>query len=329
MPEEKALTVEDAMNQVREDSVYTADTDDTPVDETDETKETEEETEETEEEQEVDETKETEEKTEEETKEKEDDEEEPETVKFKYKSQEEAEAGAKEAERKMHEKAAEAKALAAEAKALKEELEGLKNKTSQAEKKGDITKDEAKTIKKVMVDLLKEVNSLDENDEDYQEKLADVWARGLGEGISLKEQEKAAEIMAKQAAETENKSIFDQANNLAKKAGLEMDFVTDEKGRPVSTIDYDLFWNIVAKSQPVGETVEDRIEWVINEVKQKRSSDREKIIKEQETLREKQETAQAKNKVLDKGVKKIPDKQDKDEAPLTMTEALRRTERRV
>lgn len=326
MTQEKALTVEEAMEQVQEDSVYTADTDDTPVEKTEETKETEEETEEK---QEVDETEETEEETEEETKEKEDDEEESEKVDFKYKSQEEAEAGAKEAERKMHEKAAEVKALADEAKALKEELESFKKETSTAEKKGDITKDEAKTIKKVMVDLLKEVNSLDENDEDYQEKLADVWARGLGEGISLKEQEKAAEIKAKQDAEVENKNIFDQATNLAKKAGLEMDFVTDKNGKPVSTIDYDLFWNIVGKSQPVGETVEDRIEWVINEVKQKRSEDREKIINEQKALREKQKEAQSKNKVLDKGVKTIPDKKDKDEAPLSITDALRRTERRV
>jgi paraquat-inducible protein B len=131
-----------------------------------------------------------------------------------------------------------------------------------------------------------------------------------------------------QAKEDENKSIVEQANTLAKSAGLDMDFLRDEKGKPVSTIDYDLFWAIVSKTEPVGKTVEDRINWVINEVKKKRTDDRERIINQQKILSDKQKKAQDKNKVLEKGVKVIPEK-EKDEVPLSMAEALSRIERRV
>ena len=318
--QEEMLSVEEAQSKIREESVYQgeADTEETPAE-----KETEEETEET-----------TEEETEEETKEEIDTaetepeeetetekEEEPETVKFKYKSQEEAEAGAKEAERKMHEKAQ-------EVKALKEEIESFKKNLSKSVEDGELTKKEEASLKNIFVDMLKDIDDLDASDESYREKLADIWAKGLGEGLSIQEQERIARMKEEQSKEEENKSIVEQANTLAKSAGLDMDFIRDEKGRPVSTIDYDLFWAIVAKSEPVGETVEDRINWVIEEVKRKRTDDRERIINQQKILSEKQKKAQDKNKVLEKGVKIIPDK-TKDEAPLSMAEALSRIERRV
>jgi hypothetical protein len=67
---------------------------------------------------------------------------------------------------------------------------------------------------------------------------------------------------------------------------------------------------------------------VIDEVKSKRSMDKEKILTQQKVLSEKQKEAQNKNKVLEKGVTVIPEKK-KDEAPLSITEALSRIERRV
>ena len=320
--QEKVLSVEEAQAKIREESVFPGDTDEQPPPEEETEKETEDEEKETEEE-----TEETETETEEETETEKDDEKEPEeepeekTVKFKYKSQEEAEAGAKEAERKMHEKAE-------EAKALKEEIELLKKETSKSVDKGDITKKEGSDLKDIFVNMLTQINDLDASDDNYTDKLADIWANGLGEGLSVKEQERIAVEKARVEKENEDKSIVDKATNLAKKAGLEMDFVVDEKGNPVSTIDYDLFWATVTKSQPVGETLEDRIEWVINKVKQKRTEDREKIIEQQKILNEKSKKAQDKNKVLEKGVKITPEK-EKDEAPLSITEALRRVERRV
>ena len=278
--QEEMLSVEEAQSKIREESVYQgeADTEETPAE-----KETEEETEET-----------TEEETEEETKEEIDTaetepeeetetekEEEPETVKFKYKSQEEAEAGAKEAERKMHEKAQ-------EVKALKEEIESFKKNLSKSVEDGELTKKEGASLKNIFVDMLKDIDDLDASDESYREKLADIWAKGLGEGLSIQEQERIARMKEEQSKEEENKSIVEQANTLAKSAGLDMDFIRDEKGRPVSTVDYDLFWAIVAKSEPVGKTVEDRINWVIEEVKKKRTDDRERIINQQKILSEKQ-----------------------------------------
>jgi len=319
--QEKILSVEDAQEQIREKSVFTGktDTDETPVEKEVEEKETEETTEE-ETEEEIDDT---ETETEEETETEKDDEEESETetVKFKYKSQEEAEAGAKEAERKMHEKAQ-------EAKALKEEIESLKKDASKAVDKGDLTKKEGSDLKDIFVNMLTDINDLDSSDDDYTGKLADIWAKGLGEGFSVKEQERIAADSARRAKEDEDKSIVDKATTLAKNAGLEMDFTRDDKGNPVSTIDYDLFWAVVTKSKPVGETLEDRIEWVINEVKQKRTGDRERIINQQKILSEKQQKAQDKNKVLEKGVT-ITKEKTKDESPLSITDALGKIERRV
>ena len=322
--QEKLLSVEEAQEKVREESVYTADTDETPV-ETEELKAEEEVEDKSDEEETEDETDESDKETEDESEEEPetDVEEEPEkeTVKFKYKSQEEAEAGAKEAERKMHEKAE-------EARVLREEIESFKKNLSKAVEDGDLTKKDGASLKNIFIDMLKNIDDLDSSDESYREKLADIWAKGLGEGLSIQEQERVAKMKEEQAKEEENRGIVEQANTLAKSAGLDMDFIRDEKGKPVSTIDYDLFWAIVAKSQPVGKTVEDRINLVVNEVKKKRTDDRERIINQQKILSEKQKKAQDKNKVLEKGVKVIPEK-EKDEVPLSMTEALSRIERRV
>ena len=319
--QEKLLSVEEAQDKVREESVYTADTDETPV-ETEEPTTEEEVEDEPEKEPEVeDPEKETEDEPEEESETDVEEEPEKETVKFKYKSQEEAEAGAKEAERKMHEKAE-------EARVLREEVESFKKNLKKSVEDGELTKKEGASLKNIFIDMLQNIDDLDSSDESYREKLAEIWANGLGEGLSIQEQERIARMKEEQAKEEENRSIVEQANTLAKSAGLDMDFIRDEKGKPVSTIDYDLFWAIVAKSQPVGETVEDRINWVVNEVKKKRTDDRERIINQQKILSEKQKKAQDKNKVLEKGVKVIPEK-EKDEVPLSMTEALSRIERRV
>ena len=319
--QEKILSVEDAQEQLREKSVFTgkANTDEIPAEKEVEEKETEETTEE-ETEEEIDDT---ETETEEETETEKDDEEESETetVKPKYKSQEEAEAGAKEARRRMHE-------ATTEAKALREEIESLKKDASKAVDKGDLTKKEGSDLKDIFVNMLTDINDLDSSDDDYTGKLADIWAKGLGEGFSVKEQERIAADSARRAKEDEDKSIVDKATTLAKNAGLEMDFTRDDKGNPVSTIDYDLFWAVVTKSKPVGETLEDRIEWVINEVKQKRTGDRERIINQQKILSEKQQKAQDKNKVLEKGVT-ITKEKAKDESPLSITDALGKIERRV
>ena len=319
--QEKLLSVEEAQDKVREESVYTADTDETPV-ETEEPTTEEEVEDEPEKEPEVeDPEKETEDEPEEESETDVEEEPEKETVKFKYKSQEEAEAGAKEAERKMHEKAE-------EARVLREEVESFKKNLKKSVEDGELTKKEGASLKNIFIDMLQNIDDLDSSDESYREKLAEIWANGLGEGLSIQEQAREAKVKEEQAKEEENKGIVEQANTLAKSAGLDMDFLRDEKGKPVSTIDYDLFWAIVSKSQPVGETVEDRINWVIEEVKKKRTDDRERIINQQKILSDKQKKAQDKNKVLEKGVKVIPDKKE-DEVPLSMTEALSRIERRV
>jgi len=335
--QEKILSVEDAQAKIREESVFPgkADSDKTPAEIEAEEKKAEEEAQqlaekEAEEKAEL-EAKEAEEKKAEEeaeaeqTRKEEEERLEKERIekeeKFEYKSQEEAEKGAREAKRKMHE-------ATAQAKALQEEIESLRKETSKAVKTGDITKKEGSDLKDIFVNMLTKINDLDTSDDDYTGKLADIWAKGLGEGFSVKEQERIAADSARKAKEDEDKSIVDKATTLAKNAGLEMDFTRDDKGNPVSTIDYDLFWAVVTKSKPVGETLEDRIEWVINEVKQKRTEDREKIINQQKILNEKQKKAQDKNKVLEKGVT-ITKEKEKDETPLSITDALRRVERRV
>jgi len=342
--QEKLLSVEEAQVKLREESVYTgnADSDKTPAEEAEE-KRLEEEAEieaqkladeeaekEANEKAELEAEEKAEKEAEEEQNRKEEEErleaerlenERIESEKFQYKSQEEAEKGAKEAKRKMHE-------ATAEAKNLKEEIEAIRKETSQAAKAGEIDEEQEKTLKNVFVDMLSKIDELDVSDDTYREQLADIWARGLGEGYSIREQERDTALKAKQAEEDSNKNLMNQANTLAKKAGLDMDFIDDD-GKQISTVDYDLFWATVAKSEPVGETPEEKIDWVINEVKGKRLKDKERIVNQQKLLSEKSKAAQNKNKVLEKGLT-VPQKKNlQDVVPLSITEGLSRIERRI
>jgi hypothetical protein len=312
--QEKPMSVEEGIEEVKAKSVYESDTDEESPEET-ETQETTEET--PDEESDTD-----EEETEEEQESEEEPEEETEEKKFKYKSLEEAEKGIKEAERKMHE-------ATAEAKALRDEIEELKRETEQAADEGKITESEERTLKNVFVDMLSKIDDLDVSDDAYREQLADVWAKGLSEGWSLQEEKRNKVIQAQQAEEDENRRVFNLANKMAQGAGLDMEIVSDSSGNQVSTIDYDLFWNTIAKSEPVGNSIEDRINWAIDQVKTRRNKDFEAYEKKQESLKKKSKEAQNKNKVLEKGVKKPTEDKVEDEKPLSITEALQRTERRI
>lgn len=357
--QEKLLSVEEAQEKIREGSVYTGkvDTDKTPTEQEIEQKRLDDEAEEKRLKEEADlevqklaEEKEAEEKAKRESeaeketeaeknrKEEEDRlekerienerieneriEAEKESEKFKYKSHEEAEKAAKEAERKMHE-------ATTQAKKLKEEIEAIKEETSQAAKDGKIDKKQEGTLKNVFVDMLKRIDDLDVSDDNYREELAVIWAEGLGEGYSLRDKERDEALKAKREKEESDKSVLNQANTLAKKAGLDMDFITDENGKQISTVDYDLFWATVSKSEIIGKTPEERIDWVINEVKGKRSKDKEAILNQQKILNKKSEESQNKNKVLEKGITVVTDKKLKDVHPLSITEGLSRIERRI
>jgi len=216
-----------------------------------------------------------------------------------------------------------------QAKKLKEEIEAINKETSQALKDGKIDKKQEGTLKNVFVDMLKRIDDLDVSDDNYREELAAIWAEGLGEGYSIRDKERDEALKVKRAEEESNKSILNQANTLAKKAGLDMDFIADENGKQISTVDYDLFWATVAKSELVGDTPEERIDWVINEVKGKRSKDKEAILNQQKILSKKSEESQNKNKVLEKGITVATDKKLKDVHPLSITEGLSRIERRI
>jgi len=242
-------------------------------------------------------------------------------VKFKYSSHEEAEKGYKEAERKMHE-------ALAEADTYKNQIGELQEKVKSSAKAEGMTKAEVKELNTVFESMLTEINSLDSDSETYTKDLAKIWAKGVGSALDEydkardeKEQKirqgREAEDNKKISIEDARAKVIKSANEAATKAGLDMAVVNDEP-----SVDYELFWNLSAQAQ--GKTVEDRINWTVNEVKRIKSA----ITGKRDVSTEKAKANQIKNKVLEKGIGAITDKK-KDTEPISLTDALRRTERRL
>lgn len=239
-------------------------------------------------------------------------------IKFKYASHEEAERGAKEAERRMHE-------AIQEARRIREEVDQIKQQVSNSVKSGEMTQQQGDELNTIFASMLSNIKGLDPESETYDTDLAKIWSNTIGRvteatarKVVQEEQSRYTQaIQAKEAEKQQMAEIDRKATLAAKKAGLS---IHDE-----SSVDYELFWSLAQKA--VGETVDDRIAWTVNRVKSLKSSLTGKTLESQQ----KAQTAQKQNRVLERGSSRATrtsgDKED--HAPLSIYEALARTERRI
>lgn len=234
-------------------------------------------------------------------------------IKKKYASHEEAEKGAKEAERRMHE-------AIEEAKRMRQEVEEIRKKLEEQTKTGELTQKEGKEIDSLFKEMLKTIKDLDADDPDYDETLANVWAKTISSVTEATAKKIIAQEESKRIeAEKRNeyvRFVEKKATEAAKQAGLDME--TEQSP------DYELFWTI--SQQAVGETLEERIDWTVNKVKSLKSSIAGKTVEAQKKTKQ----AQAKNKVLERGLTKpTSNDSDEDDSPIGIMEALARVKRRV
>lgn len=251
-----------------------------------------------------------------------------EPLKFKYATHEEAEKGYKEAEHKMNEALEAKRATEEQLSSFKSQIEELQNKTQEAGDRGEMTVAEVKELDTVFETMLSDIDNLDPDSDGYKKELAKIWAKGISDALQrydVARDSKEKTVRAKEtekekqgrAIEEKRNKVIVQANERATKSGLDM---TVDGETP--SVDYELFWTMVSQSE--GKTVEERIDWSIKEVKRIKSA----IVGKREASSAKAKEAQNKNKVLEKGAGRVvTGKEDKE--PLSLSEALRRTERRL
>lgn len=251
-------------------------------------------------------------------------------VKFKYASQEAAEAAYKEAESLIGKSTAETKRERERAEALQTELSELRSKAPVVPPKAPEPPKQTNADR--MKELLDKVNQLDPEDEDYQTKVAEVWGQredAIQDTVDAKVKE-ALDVYAKKVqadkekADAEintQKSILSDATTAGENAGLDM-----KKG----SNDSELFWAFADKA-PEG-SIEEQIKWTVDKVsgikttlaapekeKEEAAAEREKLAK----------SNQQQNSVLERqGLGRQPDRKV-PVTPLGLADAFKQLERRI
>ena len=231
--------------------------------------------------------------------------------KFKHASWDETEKARVEAEKAMHTAKEEAATLRRE----KEEREAAAQaaedavKAAEAQRKPEEIRAEARAKVKA---TLKKVREIDEDDPDYDEKVADAWAEaGLGAPAAAAAPDKGeiAKLVSEQVqntlkaereanAENDRKAELahtrENAQSLATKSGLEM-----KQG----SVDSRLFWD-VAKEIPdevMAKPLEEQVEWAVNEVRRLKGE----VVKTKEQKDADAKRLQLQNSVLEKGPERV------------------------
>jgi len=228
--------------------------------------------------------------------------------KFKYASHEEAEKGAAETQRFATEKAEEAKTARERAEALERELAEVRAAPPEpAEAPKPPTRVEAKGR---VATALKTIRQLDEDDPEYDDKVADAWAEaGVGGPQvpvpdtaeitkivtkQVKEELQAArDVVAAKEAESETIRIRTTATELATKSGLDME---------TGSADHRLFWDVAREIPATNPELEakplkEQTEWVVNEVRRLTG----KVIETKAQRDERARQHQAQNTPLGRG----------------------------
>lgn len=229
----------------------------------------------------------------------------------KYKSWEEAEAGARETQRFATEKAEEAKQAREELAALRQKLADEEKPVEPDKTAEQLEAEEEDRIAKVF----DEIDEIAEDDPDYKRKVAKAWRKSklIGANGSTKaiSDEALAEMVHRQVEkrlavkeaetvqqrqETEHGRTRSTAAELATKAGLQG--VTDDPAA-LGTADHIMFW-AVAKGVPEelrSQPIEAQVEWATAEVRRRKGE----VIQTTEAERERARLAQNNNTVMGRG----------------------------
>ena len=230
---------------------------------------------------------------------------------FKHSSWEKTESARVEAEREMHaakEEAADLKRKLADKEAADKAADDA-IKAEATQRKPEEIRAEAKAKVK---ETLNKIRALDEDDPEYDEKVADAWAdAGLGAPTTAAapDKEEIAKLVSEQVkntlqadreatAESEREAdearTRERAQGLATKSGLEM-----KQG----SVDFRLFWD-VAKDIPeniMTQPLEDQVEWTVDEVRRLKGE----VVKTKEQKAADAKRLQLQNSVLEKGPEKV------------------------
>lgn len=244
---------------------------------------------------------------------------------FKYVSQEEAEKGAKEAEKLMGKKSDEAKQERDRADDLQKQLnDALVKITTEEPEAVPTSTDRMKT-------LLDQVNKLDPEDEDYHSKVAAIWGSREDEiqGNIDAKVEQALDAYDKKVKEKQDKvdnelstqkTIMSNADVAGTEAGLDM-----KKGSD----DSELFWAFADKA-PEG-SIESQIKWTVDKVVGIKTGYAAPGIAEKEKALEAEKKAKAnqeQNSLLERGGTKPIDKTTPS-TPLGLADGFRQIQRRI
>jgi hypothetical protein len=271
--------------------------------------------------------------------------------KLKYKSQEDAEAAQKEAERKMHEATTQAakekearEAVEREAAELKTKLEEAlaksQEKPAEGEQKPMATGDRKAKVRAATKAALTTIRELDRTADDYDEKVEEAWAEALLEagmtGTPLTQAEidkmvkdsmtaaqkaqKEADDKAEQTSSAER--AWQAALDQGKKAGLNLD---DEDSADFMLFDA-IERRLATKGLPdelKGKQLPEVVEYMIKEVRRRTG----KVVADTEKERERARKTQINNSVLTKGVTPPPERAEESK-PYTLAELQRQDKER-
>ena len=239
---------------------------------------------------------------------------------FKYASHEEAENGVKEAERKMHE------ALDV-ARQLKAQVDQMQSQNSQAVKTGKITTEQGKAEELNLAEVIKKINQLDPEADDYESQVAEAWEGGISKVVESRAQRIVSEAFEKREQAKSQAQIQEEAKinavmsaeKAAKEAGFDM---------TADSPDEKLFWSFVSQALPHGNTVEERIAWAVKEARAIKNS----YVARSSEISEKVKKNQNNNRVLEKGSSRVADRGggiESPESPLSVTDAFSKASRRI
>ena len=232
---------------------------------------------------------------------------------FKHQTWEETEKARVEAERAMHAAKEEAATLRKE----KEERDAADKVAAETAKAiPQPTPEEVRAAAKAKVKAtLKTIGSLDEEDPEYDEKVAEAWAdAGLGapsvaaapdkaEIAKLVEEQVTNTLKAEREATAEKDRAAEiartreNAQDMAAKAGLKMD-----KG----TVDYRLFWDVAQEipKELSEKPLKEQVDWAIDEVHRLKGD----IVKTKEEKAAEAKKVQLRQQPLERGPERVPAK---------------------
>jgi hypothetical protein len=238
----------------------------------------------------------------------------------KYKTWEDAEAGAREHQSAFTKKAEEAKREKEAREVAEQEREELRQKLAEKEAAAPPEKpaepaktpEEQEAAQEAKIEqALDEIGQLDEFDPDYKKKVAKSWRKaGIGgtgqptiptdkaldeiidKRVDARIQAKEA-VKASEAKKTEEVNVRTRASEMAGKAGLSM-----EEG----TADNILFWATVSKMPKEfdDKPFDEQVQWTVNEVRRLKGE----VVQSKEEMAARARKTQTDNAVLERGAER-------------------------